>query len=133
MIVSIADTHAAIWYLFNDPRLSRTAQQAFHETAANGDHVGVSSISLAEMVYLCEKGKTVATAVEDLIAAFKDPENVLQEVPLDSSIVQKMHLIPRQQVPDLPDRVVAATGLRYEVPVISRDGKIRAASLQTIW
>ena len=133
MIVSIADTHTAIWYLFNDPRLSPTAKQAIQETAANGDHVGVSSISLAEMVYLCEKGKIAATAVEDVLAAFHDPENVLQEVPLDSTIVQRMHLIPREQVPDLPDRVVAATGLRYGVPVISRDGKIRATRLQTIW
>jgi len=133
MIVSIADTHTAIWYLFNDPRLSSTARQAFQETAANGGHVGVSSISLAEMVYLCEKGRIVATAVEDLLAAFNDPENVLQEVALDSHIVQGMRLVPRDQVPDLPDRIVAATGLRYGVPVISRDGKIRAASLQTIW
>jgi hypothetical protein len=25
MIVAIADTHAAIWYLFSDPRLGRAA------------------------------------------------------------------------------------------------------------
>jgi len=36
-------------------------------------------------------------------------------------------------LPDLPDRVVAATGLYFRVPIISRDRRIRAANLQTVW
>jgi hypothetical protein len=33
----------------------------------------------------------------------------------------------------MPDRMVAATAVYFDVPVISRDGGIRAASLKTIW
>jgi PIN domain nuclease of toxin-antitoxin system len=33
----------------------------------------------------------------------------------------------------MPDRIVAATALRFGVPIISRDGKIRASKLATIW
>ena len=54
-IQSIADTHALIWYLFNDPQLSHAARDAFSHAAENGSRVGVSSISLAEIVYLQEK------------------------------------------------------------------------------
>jgi len=36
-------------------------------------------------------------------------------------------------VPDMPDRIVAATAVYYSVPVISRDGKIRASNVQTVW
>lgn len=50
MIVAIADTHATIWYLFSDPRLGRAASAFIDQTIANGDHIGVSAISLAEMV-----------------------------------------------------------------------------------
>jgi len=31
------------------------------------------------------------------------------------------------------DRIVAATVVYFGVPVISRDGKIRASNVQTIW
>ena len=33
MVVAIADTHAVIWYLADDPRLSTQAKQAFADAA----------------------------------------------------------------------------------------------------
>jgi PIN domain nuclease of toxin-antitoxin system len=93
----------------------------------------VSSISLVEMVYLGEKGRIPASAVQDLIRGLLDPEYPLHELPVDASVAQHMALIGRDEVPDMPDRIVAATGLRYGVPVISRDGKIRASKIRTIW
>jgi len=33
----------------------------------------------------------------------------------------------------MPDRIVAATGISLGVPVISRDKRIRGASLTTVW
>jgi PIN domain nuclease of toxin-antitoxin system len=133
VIVAIADTHTTVWYLFDDPRLSRSARDAFQQAIASGDKVGVSSLSLAEIVYLCEKNRIPADTLESTLALIHDPERVLTEVPLDSKVVEEMKRIPRAEVPDLPDRIVAATGLRLGVPVISRDAKIRAANLRTIW
>ncbi|WP_265578555.1 MULTISPECIES: hypothetical protein [unclassified Nostoc] len=39
----------------------------------------------------------------------------------------------RSQVPDLPDRIIAATTLYLGVSVISRDSKIQLSSVNTIW
>jgi PIN domain nuclease of toxin-antitoxin system len=44
-----------------------------------------------------------------------------------------MRQVPRADVPDMPDRIVAATAVYYGVPVISRDARIRASNVQTIW
>jgi predicted nucleic acid-binding protein len=44
-----------------------------------------------------------------------------------------MRRVSRAEVPDMPDRVVAATGVYFGVPVISRDKRIRAANLKTVW
>jgi PIN domain nuclease of toxin-antitoxin system len=33
----------------------------------------------------------------------------------------------------MPDRIVAATALHFGVPVISRDSRILASDLTTIW
>ena len=67
MIVAVADTHAAVWYLFNNSKLSDTARLAIEDAFKGGNQVGVSAITLAEIVYLVEKGRIPTTAVSDLI------------------------------------------------------------------
>jgi len=133
MIVAIADTHTAIWYLFSDKRPSIAASTFIDNAIANGNHVGVSAISVAEMVYLIEKGRIPPNALKDLHSAADDPKAVLQHVPLDERIAMKMAEISRHDVPDLPDRVIGATALFYGVPVLTRDHKIRSSVIQSIW
>ena len=133
MIVAIADTHTTIWYLFSDSRLRKAASDFIDSAIAKGDHIGVSAISIAEMIYLVEKGRIPANAVGDLHDATANPKAVLHYVPLDEHIAMKMAEIPRQDLPDLPDRVAAATALFYKVPVMSRDGRIRSSEIETIW
>ena len=133
MIVAIADTHTTIWYLFSDPRLGKAASAFIDDTITKGDHIGVSAISLAEMVYLIEKGRIPANALDDLHAAISDPKAVLQHVPFDENIAMKMTQVPRQELTDLPDRVIAATAKFHRVPVLSRDARIRSSTIQTIW
>src|SRR4051794_20413402 len=119
MISFVADTRAFIWHLFDDPRLSAAARDAFASAAESGSSVGVSSITLAEIVYLIEKGRIPRDTFESALVALADPERELVEVPINSEIIIRMRIISRRDVPDLPDRIVAATGLRYKAPVIS--------------
>lgn len=133
MIAGVANTHAAIWYLFDDPRLSKPAGDFIDHAAAAGRRVAVSSISLAEIVYLVEKGRLTPNVYPDVKAALADLEHVFQEVPLTVEIVDAMHRVARAAVPDMPDRIVAATAVAFNVPVISRDGRIRTSTVQTIW
>lgn len=133
MITAIADTHTANWYLFSDERLGRLASAFIDMTIASGDHIGISAISLAEMVYLIEEKRISVTALDDVLIAITDPKNVLKLVTLDDQIVINMRSIPRQDIPDLPDRIIAATAQLYGIPVLSRDGRIRASTIKTIW
>jgi PIN domain nuclease of toxin-antitoxin system len=133
MIAGVADTHAAIWYLFGDSHLSRAAK-VFMDDAANATRkVVLSVISMAEIVYLIEKNRLPASAYDDLKTALADPEHVLEAMPLTVDIVEAMRQVPRDAVPDMPDRIVAATAVYLGVPVISRDGRICASSVQTVW
>lgn len=129
----MADTHAALWHLYGDARLSSRARDFVDASARAGQKVGVSSISLAEVVYLVEKQRIPSTAFDDFSEAIADPEGVFQEIPLTQQIVRSMATILRQEVPDLPDCIVAATAMQLGVPVIRRDGRIRASRVQTIW
>jgi PIN domain nuclease of toxin-antitoxin system len=133
MIVGVADTHTALWYLFSDARLSAVARDFIRGAAGERSKVAISSISLVELVYLVEKGRVLSSAYEDLVRALADPEHLFVEAAVSAAIVESMRLVSRAEVPDMPDRIVAATGLYLSVPVISRDRRIRAASLKTIW
>jgi PIN domain nuclease of toxin-antitoxin system len=133
MIRVVADTHAMLWYLYNDARLSATALAFMDSIDQAGEQIAISSITLAEMVYLIEKGKIAATAFERVIAVLEQANATLIEVPFDRTIADAMRQIDRTQVPDLPDRIVTATAIQHGVPVISRDRKIRASVVTTIW
>jgi PIN domain nuclease of toxin-antitoxin system len=133
VITCVADTHAAIWYLFHNDRLSVTARRMIEDTAVAGDQVGVSAITVAELVYLVEKVRIDSSALTKLTSALRDPANVLHEVLLDSRIAETMARVPRAEVPDFPDRIIAATALSLDVPLISRDARIRASHVRTVW
>ncbi|MBD2335677.1 type II toxin-antitoxin system VapC family toxin [Calothrix sp. FACHB-156] len=133
MLRAVADTHTVIWYIFGDARLSTTAKDTIEQIASDGDQVAFASITLAEIVYLSEKGRISALTLERLLASVDARNAVLVEVPFDRHIAQALCLVNRTQVPDLPDRIIAATALYLGVPVISRDSKIQLSSVNTIW
>ena len=66
MILAIADSHTTIWYLFSDSRLGKAVADFMNSTIAQGDHIRVSAITIAEIIYLVEKGRIPASAVLDL-------------------------------------------------------------------
>src|SRR5437773_1748873 len=99
-IRAVADTHAVIWYVFDDPRLSSIARTEIDSAVANGEQIAVSSISLLEMVYLVDKGRIAVTVFDGVFQALDDPNPLLREVFCDRSIAQTMRLVDRTQVPD---------------------------------
>ena len=133
MIAAVADTHTALWHLFDDARLSAAAGTFISEAATARRKIAISTISLAEVVYLIEKNRLPLSAYEELTQALSDPEHVFTEAVFTAAIVQAMRQVSRAEVSDLPDRVVAATAVYFDVPVISRDKRIRAANLKTVW
>jgi PIN domain nuclease of toxin-antitoxin system len=134
MIAAVADTHTALWYLYDDARLSVAAGDFIDQAAVAGSQIVISAISLAEIVYLIEKNRLpTASAYTDLKTALDDPDHVFKEAPFTVEIVDAMCQVRRADVHDMPDRIVAATAVYFGVPVISRDGKIRASNVRTIW
>jgi predicted nucleic acid-binding protein len=58
---------------------------------------------------------------------------LLVEIPFDRNIALTLRPVDRSQIPDLPERIIAATALYLNVPVISRDRRIQLSSIDTIW
>ena len=55
MIVAVADTHAVLWNLYDDPRLLKISREFIDRAATGGDQIAISSITLVEIVYLMDK------------------------------------------------------------------------------
>ena len=119
--------------LFDDKRLSTAAEAFINEAASARRKIAISTISLAEVVYLVEKNRLPSSAYDELTQALADPEHVFTEAVISAAVVQAMRQVSRTEVPEMPDRMVAATGVYFDVPVISRDRRIRSANLKTVW
>jgi PIN domain nuclease of toxin-antitoxin system len=133
MILAVADTHAAIWYLADDSRLSLKAGQVIDQAADNGDQIAISSISFIEMVYLIEKGRIAPEQFSQLANQVEEPNGLFTEISVSLKLARALSRVNSSQIPDMPDRIVAATAIHLGVPVISRDGEIRVSGINTIW
>ena len=130
---AVLDTHTVLWHLENSKELSEFARRTIEDSIRDGRHVYVSTISVIEAVYLAERRKIPAPALQRLRDALTDPSVGLFIAPVDSSVADAIEKVPRSIVPDMPDRIIAATALHLGVPLITRDRRLQSAGIQTIW
>ena|SRR5947207_647428 len=128
-----ADTHAALWYLLEPSKLSAAADQALTQADQPGAGIFVSAISVVEVIYLVEKGKLPQASLDALVATLTDPAEAMYLLPVEFSVTQAVHQVPRALVPDMPDRIIAATALAHHLSLVTCDPDIRAAPVPTIW
>jgi len=129
----VLDTHSVIWYLNNSSRLSSTARQAIRLTIEQGFPVYVSAITIAEVVYLAEKGRIARRELEDLLIAIHRSDSGLVALPFDLALAEMLPKVPREIVPDLPDRIIAVTALALNLPLVTIDSRISKTSIPILW
>lgn len=95
--------------------------------------IGFSSISLAEIVYLAESSRIPEDTLSYLLEIANIANPILAEIPFDRQVAQAMLLVERAQIPEMPDRIIAATALHMDVPLITRDRRIRSSDVETLW
>jgi hypothetical protein len=85
-----------------------------------------------EATYLVKKkiAAEALTLLEKILAAENSP---FRAIGLILEVAKAVRAVPRNSIPDLPDRVMAATSLTLRLPRVTRDGKIRASGIDTIW
>jgi len=130
----VADTHTMIWYIFELPRLSAAALTALEQAVNEGNFIYFSAITIVEISYLIERGRLAGEVLTRVLNAADDPNVGILLAPLDRNISATIQQIDRATVPDMPDRIIAATALSLSLPLVTRDAKIQAlTTIQTIW
>jgi PIN domain nuclease of toxin-antitoxin system len=133
MSTVVADTHVIVWYLASPEKLSPAALAALDAADASGEPIYIASISAVEIVYLIEKERLPEIVFTRLLEELARPDSSLSLVPLDLALAQTIRQIPRADVPEMPDRIIAGTALHLGVPLVTKDHVIRSANLNTIW
>lgn len=130
----VAGTHAIVWHLDRDPKLSQTARDVFRQAEAGAGRVYVSVISLVELVYLADRGRLDRSVVERVLALVDTPNGSYVPIDVGLDIVRALADVPRDAVPDMPDRIIVATASHLGLPLISRDERIRDAGVvPVVW
>ena len=127
----VTDTHPFVWYLAaDDDRLSPGAKSVFENADSAKAVVLIPAIVLAKSLYLAEKGRIKAKAVE--ILELVESALNYRLYPLDLSVIQIASEL--KKIPEIHDRVIAATARRLGLELITDDKRIRESGyVKTLW
>ncbi len=126
----VADTHALLWYLTDDNRLSKVANEVFEETERGEHLIIVPTIVLVESLDVIEK-KRVAYDFDLVLRSIGDNENYIVW-DLDLEVVKQIVII--KNIPELHDRIIVAIAKICEAGLITKDGEIAdAKEVKTKW
>lgn len=128
----LLDTHAWIWWVTEDSRLSRKAKAEISRAAEHKDLL-LSMISIWELAKKVEKGQlTLDRDLNDwLDLALARP---LQLVDMDRRILVESCRLPGSFHGDPADQIIVSTARTQTAILITKDQRIRRyAHVQTFW
>lgn len=130
MMIYVPDTHTLVWYLTADKRLGTRARAALASVDEGHAQAFVTLIVLTELLDLEEK-KRITITLEELLQHLQRHSHY-EIVPYTLDVLMAVKKI--NDIPELHDRIVAATARHYGAVVLSKDPDIAAsASVKTIW
>ena len=127
--VIVLDTHPLLWYLTRSPSLSARARAEIEPVFRNERLALVPTVVLAEMETTVVKHRMSVS-----VAAFINSldETGYRIVPFDEAVVRR-YLSLRARL-DIFDRIIVATALVYNAPLVTRDPMIVAsATVPVVW
>jgi PIN domain nuclease of toxin-antitoxin system len=130
----VVDTQGILWHLAEDRRLSRRAGKILDYAEEGYAQVLVPSIVLVEAIFLMQRQRIPEAQVRKLFELSEDSEASICVVPLDMAVAQAVGDFGPVAIPDMPDRIIAATARALNVPLITVDPIIAESELvEVVW
>jgi len=112
----VTDTHSMVWYLLEDPRLSKKVLEIFEESA-NKSIIFIPTIVLAEMMFISEKGK-VKISFKETLEEIENCEK-FEIISLDLYIIRMASKLEYDL--EMHNRLIVATALYFDTPLLTSD------------
>ena len=132
MDIYVVDTHALVWFLGEDRKLSPLAAEILTQAEVGNVQVLVPTLVLAELSYIAQN-KKLKSAVT--VAAILDK---IQQgagftiVSFDLATFEAMLTLPQDW--EIHDRIIASTAIYYKAKLITRDEVLQNSDeIDTVW
>jgi len=91
--------------------------------------VEVEVCHLVEAVFLAERQRVPRPILADRLALSDAPTESIRVVPLDLAVARAVNEFGPAAVPELPDRIIAATARPLNLPLLTTDPAIEQSGL----
>lgn len=125
----ITDTQCLLWYLSDDRRLPRAPGRIFRNADRGDAQILVPSIVLVEVIFLAHRRRVSELLLARVLQLADDPDATISVVPLDMAVVHAVADFGPAAVPELADRVIAATARALNLPLLTVDHAIVQSGL----
>lgn len=119
----VPDTHILIWYLIGSRRLSDELRNTIDQARLEGGRLLIPTMVLAEAFHLAAKNRIEFDFDELYQLVQTEPEFEI----VDFSIGVFREMLRIRRVPEIHDRIIAATARYYDAYLLTRDGVIRSS------
>ncbi|MGY1708330.1 type II toxin-antitoxin system VapC family toxin [Geodermatophilus sp. SYSU D00758] len=134
----VADTHALIWFLEADQRLSVRAREVLQQAQQDPDSgIVVSVASRLDLHYLRRAGRFSPADVQRWWAVTQDPGWNISSAAVTGPVVAYFDSAMLAALRDPWDRLITATAIDLEAPLITKDRAIttvgQSGAVEVIW
>ena len=109
--------------------MPKAARSAFAAADAGRAQILVPSIVLVESVFLVQRQRVPESVLNRLLALSDVPDTNIYVVPLDLAVARTVRDFGPSAVPELADRIIAATARTLDLPLLTTDPAIAASGL----
>jgi PIN domain nuclease of toxin-antitoxin system len=131
--VTVLDTHAAIWWMADNTKLSAKAKRAIQASISAGDLV-MSAASVLEIATLVRRGRLELDRTFD---EWLDDVQSLPELriePVTAAVAARAGLFEAEVQGDPIDRLIIATAIVLDESLVTADERIQTLGcVRTIW
>jgi len=130
----VTDTHCIIWHLTRSRKLSRKAKQLFRSADDGHTQILVPTIVLVETAFIAQRQALPGDIVDWLFDLKQETVENYRLTPLDEQVVRFIRDFGPAAVPELADRIIAATARALDLPLLTADPVIASSELvQIVW
>lgn len=129
----ILDTHALVWFVEGNKRLSESAKTII---AGTDSEMVLPLIALAEAAVIIERGRTTISDVSKFVArVYADTR--IEIFPLTVDVFERSLTPEGLRIPELHDRFIVSTGLHLQdlgetVKIVTKDQAITDAGVSSV-
>lgn len=131
-VAPLLDTHAWLWWIHRDTRLSEDVLNALDGLPAN-DRPQISDISIWEVAMLTARGRLELTMpLGQWLEIASHPRSV-RVIPISAAIAAETAAQALSRLRDPADRIIVATSRILGAPLLTRDRTIQRSRLAAPW